>query len=179
MSTKDIVYIALFAAIIAALGVVPPLLLAFIPVPITAQSLGVMLCGSILGSKRGYLATVLFLVMVIIGLPVLAGGGGGIGVLLGPSGGFVLGWPIDAYMIGLLFERNYNKINYIRAFIYIAFGGILVMYLIGILWLSIVTGLGLEEALYGVLVFIPGDIVKVAIATAVSITVKRFYPLIS
>jgi biotin transport system substrate-specific component len=81
MSTRDIVYIALFAAIVGALGMFPPITLPLIGVPITAQSLGVMLAGSVLGARRGGLAIVLFLVLVAIGVPLLAGGRGGFGVL--------------------------------------------------------------------------------------------------
>lgn len=81
MSTKGIVYIALFAALTAARGSFPPILLPVTGVPITAQSISVMLAGSILGARRGGLAIVLFLILVAVGLPLLAGGKGGIGVV--------------------------------------------------------------------------------------------------
>lgn len=179
MSTKDIVYIALFASMIAAIGVVPPVMLPLSPVPITSQSLGVMLCGSILGAKRGLLASILFLTLVAIGFPVLAGGRGGIGALLGPSGGFLFCWPLTAYIIGLFFEKNWTILNYLRAFIYIFFGGIIVLYAVGIIWLSTVSGIQLDKAFYSVIVFIPGDIFKAIIATIISLITKRVYPLIS
>lgn len=86
MSTRDIVYIALFAAITAALGLFPAFSLPVIAVPITAQTLGPMLAGAIAGAKRGALALVLFVVLVAIGLPLLAGGRGGLGIFFGPSG---------------------------------------------------------------------------------------------
>jgi len=178
MTTKDIVYIALFASIIAALGVVPPISLALYPVPITSQSLGVMISGSILGSKRGALSCILFLIIVVVGFPILAGGRGGIGVILGPSGGFLLCWPITAYVIGLLFEKNWQKLNNIRAFIYIIFGGIIVLYTIGILWLNILYGIDMDKGLYGSIIFIFGDIIKAIIATTVSMIIKKSYPLI-
>ena len=72
MKTRDLVHVALFAAILAALGLMPPLLLPFIPVPITAQTLGVMLAGSILGARKAFLSLVLFHVLVAAGLPLLA-----------------------------------------------------------------------------------------------------------
>jgi len=90
MQTRDLVLISLFAAIIVALGFVPPITLGFIPVPITAQSLGVMLAGVILGAKRGALAAVLVILLVAIGLPVLSGGRGGLAVFAGPTVGFGL-----------------------------------------------------------------------------------------
>ena len=77
---KNIVIIALFAALIAALGLVPKFTLAS-GIPITAQSMGIMLCGTVLGSRRGALAVLLFLLLVALGLPLLAGGRGGLGVL--------------------------------------------------------------------------------------------------
>ena len=85
MTTRDIVLIALFAALTAALGLFPPIYV--FAVPITAQTLGVMLAGSVLGSKRGGLAMLLFLVLVAVGAPILAGGRGGFGIFASPSGG--------------------------------------------------------------------------------------------
>ena len=85
MKTKDLAYIALFAAITAVLGLVPAVQVG--PVPITAQTLGVMLAGSILGARRGFLSQLLFLVLVAIGLPVLPGGGGGLAVFAGATAG--------------------------------------------------------------------------------------------
>lgn len=89
MNTRDLVLVALFTAIIVVLGLVPPITLGFIPVPITAQSMGVMLAGCIIGAKRGALAFLLLVLLVAIGLPVLSGGRGGLAVLAGPSGGFI------------------------------------------------------------------------------------------
>ncbi|WWH76667.1 biotin transporter BioY [Erwinia aphidicola] len=85
MSTRDIVYIALFAAITAALGLFPAFSLPVIAVPITAQTLGPMLAGAIAGAKRGALALVLFVLLVAIGLPLLAGGRGAWGFSLAPA----------------------------------------------------------------------------------------------
>ena len=90
---KNIAYIALFAALIAVLGLIPKITLAF-GVPITAQSLGVMLCGTVLGARRGALAVLLFLALVAMGLPLLAGGRGGLGVFASPTVGFLIGFPV-------------------------------------------------------------------------------------
>src|SRR5665811_955470 len=90
---RDLALIATFAGFIAALGLVP----AFYPfgtaVPITTQSLGVMLAGSVIGSRRGFASLALFLALVALGLPLLAGGRGGLGVFVGPSMGFLLAYP--------------------------------------------------------------------------------------
>ena len=179
MSIKDIVYISLFTSITIALGALPPILLPFSPVPITSQSLGPMLCGSILGAKKGGLSSLLFIILVIIGFPILSGGrGGGIGVLLGPAGGFLICWPISAVIIGYFFEKNWINIGYIKAFIIIFFGGMIIIYISGIIWLSIMAGISMYQALISVIIFIPGDLLKVTIATMVAINIKKYYPII-
>jgi biotin transport system substrate-specific component len=177
MNTKDIVYIALFAAITAVLGIIPGIAIPIISVPITAQSLGPMLSGSILGAKRGALAQVLFLAMISLGLPVLAGGHGGFGTILGPTGGFILAWSITAFIIGFLFEKNWSNLTKINAFVYIIIGGIVTMYIIGNLWVSMVTGISISQAFIGSMIFIPGDLVKAVIATTTAMIVKRSYPI--
>jgi biotin transport system substrate-specific component len=178
MSTRDIVYIALFAAIVAALGVFPPIVLPLIGVPITAQSLGVMLAGSVLGAKRGSLAIVLFLVLVAIGVPLLAGGRGGFGVFLGPSGGFLFGWPVAAFVIGWMIERSWSRLDVWRGFGINTLGGIVVMYMFGVPWIAVVAEISLWQAFIGVMGFVPGDVIKAAVAAFVAVTVKRSYPII-
>lgn len=178
MDTRDIVYVALFAAVVGALGVFPPLTLPLLGVPITAQTLGVMLAGSILGARRGALALLLFLVLVAAGVPILAGGRGGFGVLLGPSGGFLLSWPMAAFAIGWMVERVWGRLNFVKAVTINVIGGILLIYVCGIPWLALVAQVPWDKAFFGSLNFIPGDLIKAGIAAYVAVTVKRAYPLI-
>ena len=178
MTTRDLVYIALFAAIVAALALVPPIPVPLVPVPITAQTFGVMLAGSILGARRGALALLTFTVLVAVGLPLLPGGGGGLGRLLGPSGGFILAWWIAAGVIGWLVELRWRRINWLEMFLINAFGGIVVIYLVGIPWLAVVADLTLVEAAVGSAAFIPGDLIKAALAATIAMIIKRSYPLI-
>ena len=183
MTTRDIVLIALFAAIIVVLGLIPPVTLGFIPVPITAQSMGVMLAGCIIGAKRGALAYVLLILMVAIGLPVLAGGRGGLSVLVGPTGGFVFGWAIATYVTGLIAERTIrdgqNELRQFAGFfIASVIGGIVVLYAIGMPWVSVVTGTPLMAVVTGSMAFIPGDLLKAAIATLAARAVLAGYPLL-
>lgn len=176
MNTKDIVYIALFAALTAALGLMPPIHFAGAALPpITAQSLGVMLAGAVLGAKRGGLALLLFVVLVAIGLPLLSGGRGGMGVILGTSGGFILSWPICAAVIGYLVHKNASA-NIVVTGALIAFGGILVMYTIGIPWMAFVGKLGLNKSLGIMVAYVPGDLVKVVLATIIARGLRRAYP---
>lgn len=177
VTTKDIVYIALFAAIMAALAVIPPISLAT-GVPITAQSMGVMLAGAVLGAKRGTLSMLLFLVLVAVGLPLLAGGRGGIGVFAGPTAGFLFSWPIAALVIGWLCERYWQKLSFGVALGIIFLSSVVVMYSIGNAWLSYAAHMSYWKATLGALPFLPGDFAKAVIASLVAVTVKRSYPII-
>lgn len=178
MNTKDIVYIALFAALTAALGIFPPITVPVVNVPITAQSMGVLLAGSILGARRGALAIILFLVLVAVGLPLLAGGRGGFGVFYGPSGGFLLGFPIVAFIVGWLFERYWTKLNFGYAVFYMAIGSMLFLYPIGILWISFAAKIPVWQAALSSAAYLPGDAIKIVIAALVALAVKQSYPLI-
>ena len=169
----------MFSAILAVLGVFPPITLPVVGVPITAQSLGVMLAGGILGAKRGALSMALFLVLVAIGLPLLAGGRGGFGIFLGPSGGFLLGWIAAAFTIGLIIEKFWGKLNFPIVLGACVAGGIVLLYLIGIPWIAVAAKISLWKAFTGSLAFIPGDFVKAIIATAVILSVSKAYPIIS
>ena len=107
MADRSLVLIAFYAALIAALGLVPPVQIAFLGgVPITAQSLGVMLAGVMLGPVRGTLAVLLFLLIVALGAPFLSGGRGGLGVFAGPTIGFLIGWPIGAFVTGYIMQAT-------------------------------------------------------------------------
>lgn len=176
MNARDIVYIALFAALTAALALFPPINLPVVGVPITAQSMGVMLAGALAGAKRGGLALLLFIVLVAIGLPVLAGGRGGFGILLGPSGGFLLSWPIAAFVIGWLFDRHGGNPAFPLAIAYLAAGGIAIIYLAGIPWIAFTAKIPLAKAFVGSMPFIPGDLVKVVLTAVITLGVRKAYP---
>ncbi len=183
MQTRDIVLVALFAAIVVVLGLLPPITLGFIPVPITAQSLGVMLAGCILGAKRGAAAILLVLLLVAIGLPVLSGGRGGLAVFAGPTAGYLAGWVAGAYVCGLVAERlvreNRGEIAQYAAFLAAAVvGGIGAVYLLGVPWLAYMSGNAFLETAAASLVFLPGDLLKAAIAALAGRAVLAGYPLL-
>lgn len=178
MNTKDIVFVALFAALMAALGAFPPITIPSIGVPITAQSMGVMLAGGILGAKRGALSMVLFLILVGVGLPLLSGGRGGLGVFVGASGGFLVGWIAAAFFVGFLTEKYFSSLNILTAGLFSILGGVVLLYAIGIPWVSYVAEIPISKAFFGSMAFVPGDLVKAVIAGAIIISVKRAYPLI-
>jgi biotin transport system substrate-specific component len=183
MATRDLVLAALFAAIIVALGLVPPIMLGFIPVPITAQSLGVMLAGVILGAKRGGLAVLLVLILVAIGLPVLSGGRGGLAVFVLPTAGYLVGFLFAAIVTGYCSEKfitgSQSGIVQITGFFLAALiGGVVVDHGLGILWLAYGTGTGLGTAFIGDLAFVPGDVLKAMIAALAGRAVMIGYPLL-
>ncbi|AVA20570.1 MULTISPECIES: biotin transporter BioY [unclassified Rhizobium] len=183
MTTRDLVLSALFAAIIVALGLLPPISIGIIPVPITAQSLGVMLAGVVLGAKRGAVAVLIVVVLVAIGLPVLSGGRGGLAVFAGPTAGFFIGWIFAAYVTGYLSERLVKAEQTALAqgigfFIASVIGGVVVLYAFGIAWLAIGANLGFTNAFKGSMGFVPGDLVKAVVAALVGRAVMVGYPLL-
>lgn len=178
MKLRTMIYSSLFAAMVAALGLLPPIITPLTPVPITAQTLGVMLAGSILGAKRGGLSLVVFVFLVAVGAPLLAGGRGGLGVLFGVTGGYVLAWPVAAFVTGLLVEKFWNRMNVGYFILFNVIGGILVIYASGITYLSIYTGTPWGAAAYSALIFIPGDLIKVVLASLIATQMSRVYPMI-
>jgi biotin transport system substrate-specific component len=175
LDATDIARVAVFAAVLAVLGL-PGGFTVFGAVPITAQTLGVMLAGAILGPWLGALSVTIFLALVAIGLPLLAGGRGGIGVFFGPSAGYLLGWIVGAFVVGLIVHAGGRKPVVWRTFLGCVTGGILVIYAIGIPVQAAVTRLLLAETALTSLIFLPGDLVKTVIATAVVTTLVRAYP---
>ena len=136
--------------------------LPFSPVPVTGQTLAVLLVGALLGSRRGSLAVLVYIAQGMAGLPVFAGGAAGPARLLGPTGGYLVGFVAAAYLVGLLAERGWDRRVSTTAAA-MALGNV-VIYAVGALWLAVFVA-GLVPALTaGVMPFIPGDLVKIAIA---------------
>ena len=171
---RNLTYIALFAALIAVLGLVPKIDLAS-GVPITAQSLGIMLCGTVLGARRGALAVLLFLALVAVGLPLLSGGRGGIGVFATASVGFLLGFPIAAFVTGWVMERTTLAVGP-AAWAASVIGGIGVLYLCGIAGMAVMLDKSLTEASFLAMAFLPGDVVKTVLAGLVTAAVAGMRP---
>lgn len=172
---RNLSFIALFAALIAALGLIPKIDLAF-GVPITAQSLGVMLCGTVLGARRGFLAVCLFLFLVALGLPLLAGGRGGLGVFVSPTAGYLVGFPLAALATGLIVERLPSRALTLGMSLAAIVGGIGVMHLCGIVGMAITLQKSLGEASLLALPFVPGDLVKAIVAGFITATLLRARP---
>jgi len=176
LSSRDLALVASFAALIAVLGLPGGIQVFGNAVPVTLQTLGIMLAGSILGWKRASLSVLVLLVLVAAGLPLLSGGRGGLAVFVGPSAGYLIGWVLGAAVIGWLVQTRLPAYPMWWGALANVAGGIGVVYLVGILVQAAVTGTSVLAAATLSLVFVPGDALKVVIATAVASAVHRGYP---
>lgn len=179
LTARDLALIAVFAALIAALSVSVAIPIPFSPVPITLQTLGVMLVPSLIGWKRGTLAVVVLIVLGLAGLPLFAGGRGGLAVLAGPSGGMVVGWVFGALVIGVLTELmlRHGRYRFWQGTAVNVLGGMLVIYAVGVPWMAVVLGDGALASLMAVAVYLPGDLAKAAVVALIAATVHRAYPI--
>ena len=168
---KLLVFSALFAALTAAIAPfkIP---LGFTPVPITLQTLAVLMSGAMLGPYYGALAMILYVVVGALGLPVFAGGGSGIGAVLGPTGGYLISYFAAAFVIGKVVQmrKEPKYVDYVVAMT----AGTLIIYLLGAGWAMVVLPeLTLTAVLIGwVLPFIIGDTIKLLIAAYIANTIK-------
>lgn len=131
------------------------------PVPVTGQSFAVLLTGAVLGARRAFLAQCLYLLEGAAGLPVFAGGAAGIARLVGPTGGYLIAFPIAAAVTGLLAERGWDR-RPVTMFLAMLSGSV-VIFASGLAWLSNFVPSGTLLA-SGLLPFIPGDIIKSLLA---------------
>jgi biotin transport system substrate-specific component len=168
---KAMIFAALFAALTAAVSFfkIP---LPFTPVPITLQTLMVLLSGAMLGSSYGALAMIIYLLLGLIGLPVFSGGSSGLGAILGPTGGFLLSFPVAAFVVGKL--SSTKKITGLLLAMLI---GTLIIYMFGAIQGTLVTHLGLTAIFVGwILPFIIGDAIKLLLAAwiARSVDINKY-----
>ena len=172
MTARDLAHIAVFAALTAGLGLLGSFTVAGV-VPITLQTLGVMLAGAVLGPWRGSAAMALLILGVALGLPLLAGGRGGLGVFVTPTAGYLVAWLVAPLIIGLIVGK---RPVWWRVALGSVVGGIFVVYLFGIPIQAWFTQLTIGETILTSLVFLPGDILKVVVATLVTMGLYRAYP---
>lgn len=135
-----------------------------------------MLAGAVLGPVVGAASVGTFLALVAVGLPLLAGGRGGLAVFAGPTAGYLVGWLVGAVVVGLIVHAGGRRPVWWRTVAGLLIGGVLVVYACGIPVQSLVLRLPLEQAALANLAFVPGDIVKVVVATLVIGALVRGYP---
>lgn len=150
------------ASLLVALSAQIAMPLPFTPVPVTAQTLSVLLVGAVLGSARGTLAILTYLAEGAVGLPVFAGGKAGLAVLAGPTGGYLIGFVVAAFVTGYLAERRWDR-NVVTSFLAMSIGNVII-FAFGLLILAGYVGFDKVLAL-GFYPFWMGDIVKLALAT--------------
>lgn len=159
IKTKQLVLYSLFAALTAILSQIS-IPLPFTPVPINLATLSVLLSGAILGKNGGVISQLVYVLLGAIGLPVFAGFSSGIQIILGPTGGYIIGYIVAAFIVGMITEK-YAKI--LMTYIISMILGIIACYILGTAWFIHVTGSGLVAALtMCVFPFIIGDIIKIA-----------------
>ncbi len=179
VAPSDLARIAVFAALVAAMALTPAIPVG--PVSITLQTLGVALTGLCLGPWRGFAALALYLAVGAAGLPVFSGGAAGIGVLIGPTGGYLLSFPLAA-LVGGFVARWAMRRGLDRATPFIFLGGLLlarylVILPIAVTHLSRVLGMTWIQALVGIdLLFWVGDLIKSVVAVILAIAVHKAFP---
>jgi len=176
LSSRDLSLVAVFAGIMAALGAIPAFTPAGMTVPLTAQSMGAMLAGAVIGARRGAMSMLVFLALVAVGLPLLAGGRGGLAVFEGPSVGFIVGFPVAALVVGWLTELRGAPYTLEWGIPAAVVGGIAALYVFGIAGMMWRAGLGFDAAWKAALVYLPGDLVKAVVAAFVARGVHAGYP---
>ena len=136
--------------------------LPFTPVPITGQSVAVLLVGALLGSRLGAASLIAYWAEGVMGMPVFAGGRSGWAYFIGPSGGYIVGFILAAWLIGFLAERGWDRRPWSLAAAML--GGEVCIYLVGLPWLAHFLPAGRSVWVAGLLPFIPGDTVKLLVA---------------
>jgi biotin transport system substrate-specific component len=177
--TTDLSLVAVFAALIAALAIVPGIPVGPLGVPITLQTLGVMLAGVVLGPARGTAAVLLYLVAGLIGLPVFSGFSGGFGVLAGPSAGYLVAFPLAALVAGLLAVVIVRRASRFRAallFLACLVASLLTIHPLGVAGLMVNARLPLRDAILVDAAYLPGDVLKNILAALLAVSVHRAFP---
>ena len=171
--TNDLAYIGLSVALITVCSWISfPL-----TIPITLQTLGICLVCGLLGFKRGVISTLAYLLLGTLGIPVFAQFTGGIGIITGPSGGYLLGFILTAVIVGAVSDKHSGKL---WALILAMVVGIIVCYAVGTVWFAVVYSKRNEPASvmtilgWCVFPFIPFDTVKIVIASLLTKRLKRY-----
>lgn len=155
----DVVLVVLFSAFVALTAQVE---IPLWPVPLTLQTLGVLFTGAVLGSRRGALALLLYLTEGALGLPVFAGGASGVGYMLGPTGGYLVGFVVAAGVVGWLAQRGWDR-RLVWAAVAMVIGNVII-YACGVAWLAVFLGDLWGALVKGMLLFVVGDLIKIAVA---------------
>ncbi len=165
-----------FGAILIALSSQVYIPLSFTPVPITLQTFSVLTLSTLMGSKRAPLSVVVYLALSALGFPVLAEGRSGIEVMVGATGGYLVGFVAASYFVGLLIEKGWDR-SLLKGLFTFGIGQLLI-FVPGLLWLGMFVGY--ESVLEkGFFPFIPGGIVKTLLGVTTSVLVWKWMDKLS
>ncbi|QDW29728.1 biotin transporter BioY [Arthrobacter sp. KBS0702] len=179
----DLALIAVFAAIVAGSALIAAIPVGGLGVPITLQTLAVMLTGLALGPGRAFAAVGLYLLLGFAGLPIFSGGRSGLGVLAGPSAGYIFGFLLAATAVGALtvvvLRRTAARSAKLRAVLLFSaamVSSIVFVHGLGILGMMLNAKLSLSAAFLADLAFYPGDVIKNILAVTVALTLHKAFP---
>jgi len=162
MKLKQVTRISLFAAMIAvSVYLIPPISVPLINVSFTLQTLFIILIGFLLTPLEAFLSVFIYVLVGALGFPVFSGYRGGLSALFGPTGGFILMFPVMSLLISLFKSKEKKHVyNIVMGFII----GVVLLYLVANLWLSYSLSINYFTTLSGLLIFIPFDILKLLLA---------------
>jgi biotin transport system substrate-specific component len=178
-NATDLGLIAVFAALVAGAALVPGLAVNGFGVPITFQTLAVMLTGLVLGPGRGFAAVGLYVLLGLAGLPIFSQGRSGLGILAGPSAGYIIAFPIAAGIVGWLATvviRRTTKARALWFFLSAAVTSAAVVHSLGVAGIALNSKATLEQAFLSDLVFYPGDMIKNILAAVIAVALHRAFP---
>ncbi len=174
----DLAYVAVFAALTAALAIMPGFTIG--PVPFVLTTIGVGLAGLCLGPVRGFAAVAVYVLVGIAGMPVFSKGTSGIGVILGPTGGYLIAFPLAAILTGflavLILRRGLSAMTPVLFFLALVAARYLIILPLGVGWLATATGMSMADALKVDMGFWLADGIKNVVAAALAFAVHKAFP---